>query len=84
MWQKIHESRIYAVEMRALRKDRMPSSLVRECCGKKDDVMTRIDKGMLRWFGHTEIMIVDRLMKIYRASVDGGEVYLTEIRNLFT
>ncbi|KAF9817866.1 hypothetical protein SFRURICE_003272 [Spodoptera frugiperda] len=54
MWQKKHESRINAVEMRVLRNmcgvklsDRVKNSVVREKCGLKDDVVMRIEKGML-------------------------------------
>ena len=79
VWQKKHESRINAVEMRALRSmcgltlnDRVNNVLIRERCGLKDDVVTKIEKGMLRWFGHVERLNESRLTKeIHRAKVNG-------------
>ena len=79
VWQKRHESRINAVEMRALRsmcgvtlKDRVRNSVIRERCGLKEDIMTRIEKGVLRWFGHVERMDDRRLTKkIYKENVSG-------------
>ncbi|GBP38186.1 hypothetical protein EVAR_18065_1 [Eumeta japonica] len=63
IWQKKNESRLNAVEMRSLsgmcgvsRKDRCRNSDVRERCGLKDDVETRVERGMLRWFDHLERM----------------------------
>uniref|UniRef100_A0A2H1WZZ7 SFRICE_022573 n=1 Tax=Spodoptera frugiperda TaxID=7108 RepID=A0A2H1WZZ7_SPOFR len=75
--QKKHESRINAVEMRALRSmcgvklsDRVKNSVVREKCGLKDDVVTRIERGMLRWFGHVERMDENRFTKeVYKANM---------------
>ncbi|KAI5640894.1 reverse transcriptase (RNA-dependent DNA polymerase) domain-containing protein [Phthorimaea operculella] len=80
VWQKKHESRINAVEMRALRSmigvklsDRIKNRVIRERCGIKEDVVTGIEKGMLRWFGHVERMNERRLTKqVYMASVDGN------------
>ncbi|KAI5637059.1 acetyl-CoA carboxylase, central region domain-containing protein [Phthorimaea operculella] len=80
VWQKKHESRINAVEMRALRSmigvklsDRIRNSVIRERCGLKEDIVTGIEKGMLRWFGHVERMNEIRLTKkVYMASVDGN------------
>ncbi|KAF9815912.1 hypothetical protein SFRURICE_009810 [Spodoptera frugiperda] len=71
--------RINAVEMRGLRSmcgvklsDRVKNSVVREKCGLKDDVVTRIEKGMLRWFGHVERMDESRFTKeIYKANMSG-------------
>ncbi|KAF9790000.1 hypothetical protein SFRURICE_002365 [Spodoptera frugiperda] len=79
VWQKKHESRINAVEMRALRSmcgvklsDRVKNSVVREKCGLKDDLVTRIEKGMLRWFGHVERMDDNRFTKeVYKANMRG-------------
>ncbi|GBP70680.1 hypothetical protein EVAR_88855_1 [Eumeta japonica] len=52
------------------RKDRCRNSDVRERCGLKEDVVTRVERGMLRWFGHLERMNESRLTKqIYRANV---------------
>ncbi|KAI5639199.1 reverse transcriptase (RNA-dependent DNA polymerase) domain-containing protein [Phthorimaea operculella] len=80
VWQKKHESRINAVEMRALRSmigvklsDKIRNSVIRERCGIKEDVVTGIEKGMLRWFGHVERMNERRLSKqVYMANVDGN------------
>ncbi|KAI5635653.1 reverse transcriptase (RNA-dependent DNA polymerase) domain-containing protein [Phthorimaea operculella] len=80
VWQKKHESRINAVEMRALRSmigvklsDKIRNSVIRERCGIKEDVVTGIEKGMLRWFGHVERMNERRLTKqVYMANVDGN------------
>ena len=80
VWQKKHKSKINAVEMRALRSmcglklcDRVKNSVIREKCGVKEDVVTKIEKGMLRWFGHVERMDERRLTKeIYKARVNGN------------
>lgn len=79
VWQKKNESRINAVEMRSLRKicgvklsDRVSNEVIRKRCGLKDDIVTRIEKGMLRWFGHLERMNERRITKeIYCANVEG-------------
>lgn len=79
VWQKRNESRINAVEMRSLRSmcgltlnDRIRNSVIREKCGLKEDIVTRIEKGMLRWFGHVERMSDSRMTyEIYKASVNG-------------
>jgi hypothetical protein len=61
VWHKKHTSRVNAVEMRALRSmigvilsDRVRNEVIREECGVKDDVVTKNEKNMLRWFGHVE------------------------------
>ncbi|GBP43316.1 hypothetical protein EVAR_31200_1 [Eumeta japonica] len=55
VWQKKNESRINAVEVRSLcgvcgvsRKDRCRNSDVRERCGLKKDVVTWVERAMLR------------------------------------
>ncbi|GBP72247.1 hypothetical protein EVAR_58013_1 [Eumeta japonica] len=81
-WRKKNESRINAVEMRLLhstcavyRKDRWRNSDVGERCALKEDVVTRVERGMLRRFGHLEGMNERRLTKqIYRANVCDGKV----------
>jgi hypothetical protein len=46
--------------------------VIREECGVKEDVVTKIKKNMLRWFGHVERMDVRRLTKeIYEVDVGG-------------
>ncbi|CAG9133071.1 unnamed protein product [Plutella xylostella] len=50
--------------------DRLRNSFIREKCGLKEDVVTRVEKGMLRWFGHVERMNDERVTKeIYRAKL---------------
>jgi hypothetical protein len=63
VWQKKHTSRGNAVEMRTLRSmvgvklsDRVRNEVIREECGVKGDQVTKIEKDMLRWFGHVERM----------------------------
>ncbi|GBP46324.1 hypothetical protein EVAR_39701_1 [Eumeta japonica] len=52
------------------RKDRRRNSDVREQCGLKEDVVTRVERGVLRWFGHLERMNESGLTKqIYRVNV---------------
>ncbi|GBP28868.1 hypothetical protein EVAR_24544_1 [Eumeta japonica] len=38
------------------RKDRYRNSDVREWCGLKEDAVTEVERGMLRWIGHLERM----------------------------
>ncbi|KAJ2951368.1 hypothetical protein O0L34_g13509 [Tuta absoluta] len=53
--------------------DRIRNSVIRERCGIKEDIVTGVEKGMLRWFGHVERMNERRLTKqVYMASVDGN------------
>ncbi|GBP25796.1 hypothetical protein EVAR_94815_1 [Eumeta japonica] len=74
--------RINAVEMRSLRimcgvprKDSCKNSDVRERCGLKEDVMTRVEGGMLRCFGHPVRMNESKLTKqIYKSNVCDGRV----------
>jgi hypothetical protein len=72
-------SRINAVEMRALRSmigvklsARVRYEVIREECDVKADVVTKIEKNMLRWFGHVE-RVDERLTKeIYEADLGGN------------
>ncbi|GBP73243.1 hypothetical protein EVAR_55009_1 [Eumeta japonica] len=54
VWQKKNESRINAVKMQSLRsmgesrKDRYRNSDVRERCGLKVDVVTRVERAIMR------------------------------------
>jgi hypothetical protein len=36
--------------------DRVRNKVIRKECGVKEDVVTKIEKYMLRWFGHVERM----------------------------
>jgi hypothetical protein len=91
VWQKKHTSRVNAVEMRALSSmigvklsGRVRNEVIREECGVKEDV-TKIEKNMLRWFGHVERMDERRLTKeIHQANVmlegeDLDEHFLTKL-----
>ncbi|GBP40982.1 hypothetical protein EVAR_26063_1 [Eumeta japonica] len=77
IWEKKNESRINAVEMRSLPnvcgvclKDRCRDNDVRKQCGLKEDVATKIEKGMLQWFGYMQKMNERRPPKLtYRANV---------------
>ena len=42
--------------------DRVPNARIREFCGVKKS-LERIDVGVLRWFGHVEMMENDRIAK---------------------
>ena len=47
--------------------------VIRELCGVKEDVVTKVEKRMLRWFGHGERMSESRLSKgIWKANVSGN------------
>ncbi|GBP88127.1 hypothetical protein EVAR_63935_1 [Eumeta japonica] len=82
VWQKNNERRINAVEMRSLssiygvsRKDRCRNSDVKKWCSLKKDVVTRVERGTLRWLGHLERMNESRQKKqIYRLNVYDGKV----------
>ena len=51
----------------------MRNEVIRERCGLKEDVVTKVEKSMLRWFGHVERMSERRLTKgIYVADVSGN------------
>ncbi|GBP03444.1 hypothetical protein EVAR_101806_1 [Eumeta japonica] len=49
-------------------KDRWRNSDVRERCGLKEYVVIRIERGMLRWFGHLEKMNESRPTKQFYIS----------------
>jgi hypothetical protein len=60
----------HVLEMRALRSmigvklsDRVRNEMIREECGMTEDVVTKIEKNMLRWFGHVERIDEKRLTK---------------------
>jgi hypothetical protein len=53
--------------------DRVKNEVIREECGVKEDVLTKIENNMLRWFGHVERMDERRLTKeIYETDVGGN------------
>ncbi|CAG4954309.1 unnamed protein product [Parnassius apollo] len=76
--QKKHKSKLNVVEMRSIRKmcgvtlaDRKRNEEIRNMAGLKDDLITKIDRGVLQWFGHVERRSEDRMVKkIYRAKVN--------------
>jgi hypothetical protein len=80
VWQKKYTSRVNAVEMRASRSmigvklsDKVRNDVIREECGVIENVVTKIAKNMLRWFGHVERINERRLTKeIYEANVGGN------------
>jgi hypothetical protein len=53
--------------------DRVRNEMIREKCGVKEDAVTKIEKIILRWFGHVERMDERRLTKeVYEADVGGN------------
>jgi hypothetical protein len=52
---------------------RVRNELLREKCGVKQDVVTKIEKNMLTWFGHVERMDERRLTnEIYEADLSNS------------
>ena len=45
------------------RMDKVPNSRIGQLCGVTEGVEENIDEGVLRWFGHVEIMENDRISK---------------------
>ena len=45
------------------RMDKIVSVRIRQLCGMTKGVDEKIDKGVLRWFGHVERMETDRIAK---------------------
>ena len=45
------------------RMDRVPNARIRELCRVMKGIDKRIDKNVLRWFGHVERMEKDRIAK---------------------
>jgi hypothetical protein len=55
--------------------DTVRNEVIREQCGVKEDVMTKIEKNMLTWFGHVERTYERRLIKeIYKAQLSDNAV----------
>ncbi|GBP79091.1 hypothetical protein EVAR_103516_1 [Eumeta japonica] len=83
---------INAVEMRSPRsmcgvprKDRCRNSDVRERCDWNENVVTRVEKVMLRWFGHLERINEKRVKKqVFIANVYNGKSYSSCLRNPFS
>ena len=77
-----NKSRVRAVEMSYLRgacgvswRNRMTNEEVKELCGVDTDVIEKVERNTLRWFGHVERMESDRLTKrVYESGVEGGRV----------
>ena len=70
LWKKKERSRIRALQMDNLRgllgirrMDRVPNERIRQLRGLAKGLDERIDKGVLRWFGHVERMEKDRFAK---------------------
>ena len=74
--------RLNVFEMKCLRSmagvsrlDRFRNEEVRERTGVRKDLATRVDRNVLRWFGHVERMDNERLLKrVMNAGVDGRSV----------
>ena len=45
------------------RVDRVLNARIRELCGVRKGLNEKIDEGVLRWFGHVERMVRDRIAK---------------------
>ncbi|GBP55871.1 hypothetical protein EVAR_89696_1 [Eumeta japonica] len=55
---------------------------VTDLCGLKGDVVTRIERGTLRWFGHLERINESRqITQIYRANVCDEKVARVALEN---
>ena len=61
LWREKEISRVRDVQMDNLKRllgirrmDRIPNERTRELCGVRKGLDERIDKGVLRWFGHLE------------------------------
>ncbi|GBP84078.1 hypothetical protein EVAR_68780_1 [Eumeta japonica] len=60
---------------RISRKDGCRNSNIRKWCSLKEDIVTKVERGMLRWFGHLERINESRLTKkINRANLCDGKV----------
>ena len=75
-----YKSRVRAVEMSYLRgvcgvtwRDRLTNEEVKERCGVNVDVLEKVKRNTLRWFGHVERMESENLTKrVYMSGVVGG------------
>ena len=51
----------------------IPNAWIRELCRVKKVLDERIDEGVLRWFGHVERIVRDRIAKrVYRGEYSGS------------
>ena len=58
---------------RVTRMDRLRNEVVRERVGVRENMSKRVDRKMLKWFGHIERMKSERLTKrVYMSGVEGG------------
>ena len=81
IWKEKERSRIRAVQMNNLRgflgirrTDNFPKARMRELCRVTKGVEEKIDKGVLRWFGHVERMENDRIAKRIYVGVCAGSL----------
>jgi hypothetical protein len=44
-------------------RDRVRNEVIRDECGVKEDVVPKIEKDMLRWFGHVERRLTKEIYK---------------------
>ena len=73
-------SRLEVVEMKCLRSicgvtrmDRLRNEYIRNRCDLKNGIGVKVERNVLRWFGHIERMDDERLVKkVYESSVEGG------------
>ena len=55
------------------RVDRVRNAIIRERCGCELSVLERIERSVLKWFGHVERMGEEKLVRIvHRANVEGN------------
>ena len=55
------------------RLGRFPNARIRELCGMRKDIDERIDKDVLRWFGHVERTEIYRIAKrVYAGECTGN------------
>ena len=72
--------KIEAFEMMCLRNicgirrvDSVRNEIIRERCGCELSVLKRIERNVLKWFGHVERMVEKRLVKrAYQENVEGN------------
>ena len=61
-------------------KDRVKNEWVKKKCKLKEDVKVKVQKNVMRWFGHVERMDDERLTKcIYREKGRPRKIWLDQI-----